>query len=42
VTRLAHLFGHDDPDALLAEYRGYTQENRRRFDRIFDRAAREC
>jgi glutamate-ammonia-ligase adenylyltransferase len=42
LTRLAHLFDHDDPDTLLAEYRGYTQENRRRFDRIFDRAAREC
>jgi [glutamine synthetase] adenylyltransferase / [glutamine synthetase]-adenylyl-L-tyrosine phosphorylase len=41
LTRLAHLFHHDDPDVLVAEYRGYAEENRRRFDRLFDRASRK-
>ncbi|MHB1036008.1 MAG: [protein-PII] uridylyltransferase family protein [Pirellulales bacterium] len=38
--KLARLAGYSGAEAFLAEYRHYLAENRSRFDRIFDAAAR--
>ncbi|HBO45738.1 MAG TPA: bifunctional [glutamate--ammonia ligase]-adenylyl-L-tyrosine phosphorylase/[glutamate--ammonia-ligase] adenylyltransferase [Planctomycetaceae bacterium] len=38
LAKLSHLMRYADNDALLADYRRYREENRRRFDRIFDAA----
>jgi len=38
LAKLAHLMRYAERDALLADYRSYREENRRRFDAIFDEA----
>ena len=38
LKKLAFLLKFDSAESLLDEIRRYTQENRRRFDRLFDEA----
>lgn len=35
LAKLAHLLGYTDTDSLVADCQNYTQETRKRFDRIF-------
>ncbi len=39
LKKLAYLLGHSSAQTLLRKCRQYTEENRRRFDRLFDEAA---
>jgi glutamate-ammonia-ligase adenylyltransferase len=39
--KLAFLLGFDDAQALVETGQKYTEENRRRFDRLFDEALRK-
>jgi len=39
LAKLAHLMRYADGEALLADYRAYREENRRRFAAVFDDAA---
>jgi glutamate-ammonia-ligase adenylyltransferase len=41
LKKLAFLLGHSSGESLWRECRDFTRENRARFDRIFDRAARD-